>query len=356
MNIEKTVVVVGGGVGGMSFLKAFEKKKTGAKLILVEPREYAEVPFAVLRGLTDPGGFARKIRKPWTDLTSAKVVHAKAAKVTDDKVILEDGREIPFDYAVVATGSTTRGYPFIKGGAAESVIDRETQFREEGEKLVDASSVLIIGGGPIGVELAGEINAAWPAKKVTLVHGTDRLLPALPPGAGAKAWKVLTGRGVEVALNTQLQADGDGEQTSFTATDGRSFGTDLVIRAIGIRVDSAAVAAGMPDAVEETGHIRVAQDLRIAGHPSVFALGDVNDVPEIKLGATTRTQANTTAGNIQRLLADPGASLRAYKPAKPMGLITFGRKGGVAQLPFGRFDALVGMKQKDMFVSMYLGK
>ena len=53
-----------------------------------------------------------------------------------------------------------------------------------------------------------------------------------------------------------------------------------------------------------------------------------------------------------------GASkkLKAYKPAKPIGLVTLGPTAGIAQLPFGRLDFLTMMKQKDFFVPMYLGK
>ena len=50
---------------------------------------------------------------------------------------------------------------------------------------------MIIGGGPVGVEMAGELAYKYDTKKITLVNGPDRLLAALPPGAGKKAEKVL---------------------------------------------------------------------------------------------------------------------------------------------------------------------
>ena len=67
-------------------------------------------------------------------------------------------------------------------------------------------------------------------------------------------------------------------------------------------------------------------------------------------------QAGLAVKNAMTWLKNPNAKLKVYAPAKPMGVVTLGRNSGVAQLPFGRFDPIANMKQKDMFVSMYLKK
>jgi NADH dehydrogenase FAD-containing subunit len=52
---------------------------------------------------------------------------------------------------------------------------------------------------------------------------------------------------------------------------------------------------------------------------------------------------------------ESGKKLKPYKPTSgPMGFITIGRKKGIGQLPFGRMDFMIAMKQKDMFVSRFL--
>jgi NADH dehydrogenase FAD-containing subunit len=82
-------------------------------------------------------------------------------------------------------------------------------------------------------------------------------------------------------------------------------------------------------------------------------LGDINDLPSIKLGAFAARQAKLTARNIAALLEN--RPLKAFKPMTgTIGLVTLGKKGGIAQLPFGRFDPLIATKQKDLFVSRYL--
>lgn len=75
----------------------------------------------------------------------------------------------------------------------------------ENEKLKAAKSVLIVGGGPTGVELAGEIVTDFPDKKVTLVHGGARLLEFVGEKAGAKALPWLESKGVTVILNDKLE-------------------------------------------------------------------------------------------------------------------------------------------------------
>jgi NADH dehydrogenase FAD-containing subunit len=64
-----------------------------------------------------------------------------------------------------------------------------------------ADSILIIGGGPVGVELAGEIVVDFPTKKVTLIQSGDRLIDFLGPKASEKTLKWLQSRNVEVILN-----------------------------------------------------------------------------------------------------------------------------------------------------------
>ncbi len=317
-------------------------------LILVEPKDYFEIPIGVLRGLMDPEGFARRIRKPWSELTAAKHFVARATGISGDEVVLSNGDRLAFEQAIVATGATTTGYPFVKGGGAETAGARDSEFRTEGARLEAASSVLIIGGGPIGVELAGEINSVYPAKQITIVDGQDRLLPALPPGAGEKALKVLTSRGITVALNTRLEPTGD----KYVGSDGAVYSADIVYNAIGIRTDAIPVDGG--NSTNKQGQLMVDDNLRVTGRFNVFAVGDVNDVPEIKLAATARTQAGVAARNIVTLRNSTGAPLRSYKASKPMGFVTLGRKGGIAQLPFGRMDFMISMKQKDMFTSMHL--
>jgi NADH dehydrogenase FAD-containing subunit len=94
--------------------------------------------------------------------------------------------------------------------------------------------------------------------------------------------------------------------------------------------------------------------LRVKGYDNVFAIGDINDVPEIKLGALAGMQADLTAKNIMKLIKNPSNALKSYKPSKPMSMIPIGKETGAVQLPFGHPHFMISLKQKDLFVSKTL--
>ncbi|KAK9114834.1 hypothetical protein Syun_021631 [Stephania yunnanensis] len=94
-----------------------------------------------------------------------------------DSLFIADGNQITYDYLVVALGHNAY--------VPKTMIERLKQDEEENEKIKSVDSILIIGGGPTGVELAGEIFTDFPEKKVTVVHRGSRLLGFI----GAKASK-----------------------------------------------------------------------------------------------------------------------------------------------------------------------
>jgi NADH dehydrogenase FAD-containing subunit len=152
----KQIVIVGAGIAGIKIAKILSQNKQ-AKVLLVEPKEYFEVPFAQLRALLDPEDFSQGIRKPISALLpQVEHIQKKASGVKDKSLVLEDGSQLPFDYFVLATGSYFPSWTFLKSPTA-TMNTRQKEVQVEGAELEKASSVLIIGGGPVGVELAGEI-------------------------------------------------------------------------------------------------------------------------------------------------------------------------------------------------------
>ncbi|PKI71654.1 hypothetical protein CRG98_007977 [Punica granatum] len=85
---------------------------------------------------------------------------AKAVDIKEGGVVTEDGNLFPYDYLLAATGH--------RDSVPRSRRERIAQYQEEFEKIKFSNSILIIGGGPTGVELAGEIAVDFPGKKVTL--------------------------------------------------------------------------------------------------------------------------------------------------------------------------------------------
>ena len=349
MTPTSKIVVVGGGMAGYAaVVKKLEKMTDPKRIILIEPRDYVEVPFAVPRGLMDPNGFGRSIRRPIRELTSVEHVRARAREIRGNELFLENGTKISFGAAIVATGSVTKGHPFIKGGGALSESDRQVEFSAEAERIRRAGSVLLVGGGPIGVELAGEIKSSYPKKVVTIAERKDRLLPELPEPAGEKARRVLTNMGVNVLLNNACTVSSSG----CVDKSGQKIDADVLISVVGI--ETTGIQVDGPESLNDKGQLKVDAYLRVVGRTNVFAVGDVNDVAEIKLAINARGQSGVAATNCSAVLESTHRRLRTYKPAKPVGFVTLGHKSGIYQLPMGRIDFLIAVKQKDLFVSWYL--
>src|SRR4030081_1716058 len=146
---KPTVVVVGGGYGGVAVAKALDET---SDVVLVEPKDAFMHNIAALRALVDPSWLPR-IFLPYSHLlTNGRVVRDRAAVVDPHRVVTASGEEISADYVVLATGSR---YPFpAKTDLVDSHHAKE-QVRQTHRSLAPADRVLLVGAGPVGVELAG---------------------------------------------------------------------------------------------------------------------------------------------------------------------------------------------------------
>ncbi|MFW5486289.1 MAG: NAD(P)/FAD-dependent oxidoreductase [Spirochaetaceae bacterium JB067] len=345
----KKIVIAGGGIAALVLAKNLEKSQN-VEITLVEPKDYFEVPYAQLRALVEPDSFSRTIRAPYGELLK-EVTHIrkKAERIAEDTLVLADGSTESFDFLVLATGSGFSRWPFLKSGISD-MESRQKQVEKESEILQKAESVLIVGGGSVGVELAGEIAYTWPHKKISLVTGSDRLMKELDKKASRRAHTLLSGLGVEIRYNTRIDEKSDGV---WKNDQGDIFSADVIYPVTGSTVNSGWLeSSGIP--LNERKAVCVDNHLRVKGYDSIFAIGDINDVAEQKLGALATKQANVASKNILKLIADQKAPLLIYKPAKAMGFIPIGQKKGVVQISSMHPNFLISMKQRDLFVSMYI--
>ncbi len=357
-------MVIGGGYAGISVAKSLDDV---ASVVLVEPKDAFVHNVAALRALVDPAWLPR-IYLPYSGLLShGRVVQDRAAKVDAGRVVLASGEELPADFIVLATGSS---YPF----PAKSDVDRTVAAHEKTlgthAALAAAARVLLVGAGPVGIELAGEIKAVWPSKQVTLVNVADDVLGA-PFRADLKAElrRQLAGLGVQVLLGSPLQAappTEPGEPGTFTvATEaGTGVTADIWFRCYGVVPVSDYLAGGLAGARGADGLIEVTPTLQVAGQDRVFALGDVSTADRKVAGAASR-QAAIVAANIRALIeagpdaaAGPGAAgLSRYEPAPPGIVVPIGPEGGSGQRPGSEellpAELVAQLKGRDMMVGRF---
>ncbi|MEN8656491.1 FAD-dependent oxidoreductase [Marivita sp.] len=259
------------------------------------------------------------------------------------------------DISVLATGS--RYANSVTRAQSGSARDRIAEFKRHNANLQSAKRVLIVGGGPIGVELAGEITQDYPAISVTVVEASDSLLTGTSRTVAAHAQKVLEARGVSFIKGEKVTVPAYGEEpVGGTATTdmGRELPFDMIFWAVGSRANTAFMD---PAFLNERGQIKVDDHLQVKGMSGVYALGDVTDVKEVKKAIYVGNQVPVVAKNIIRHVKN--RSPRAvYKPktVDEMMFVTLGRSGGVGHMPgLGMMKAnwLIRMfKAKDMLTSM----
>ncbi|XP_031504382.1 uncharacterized protein LOC116266972 [Nymphaea colorata] len=338
------VVVIGGGPAGSLIARTLQFV---ADVVLIDPKEYFEVPWAALRCAVEPKFAERSLINHKEYLTNARLVTSTAVDLTEREIITANGRWISYDYLVIATGHPT-SVPLTR-------TERLKQFKEAHEQMKSANSVLIIGGGPTGVELAGEIASDFPAKQVTLVHKGLRLVEFIGSKASAKTFSWLTSKNVKVLLNQEITVDQlNSKQTEFVTTEGTKVQADCWFNCTGKELGSSWLREGiLKDRVNKQGQVMVDEHLRVLGTKTIFAIGDINDTAESKQGYIAQKHAILTAKNIKLLIKGGKEShLSSYKPASTMAIVSLGRKEAVAQLPF--FTAIghiPGMlKSKDLFI------
>lgn len=348
------VVVVGGGYGGIAVAQALDDV---VDVVLVEPKDAFEHNVAALRAVVDPS-WSERIHFPYDGLLRrGEVLRDRAVQVDSGSVRLESGKQLDADFIVLASGSS---YPFPGKSGTEDAHEAELRFRAGHDALLAAERVLLLGGGPVGVELAGEITAAWPAKHVTIVDILDDLLGGkFKIELRRELRRQLEERGVELLLGSPLREPpptAPGVPGTFTVVTeaGREITADLWFRCYGVVPRSEYLAGDLAALRSAEGFIEVTPTLQLPGHPNVFALGDVSSMYPKMAGAAGR-QAALVAANIRALL--DGEELNQVESRPDVILVTIGPDGGAAQLPdqdeIAGAEVAAQLKSRDMMVDRF---
>ncbi|GFP95666.1 apoptosis-inducing factor homolog a [Phtheirospermum japonicum] len=342
---KKKVVVVGGGVAGSVIAKALQEH---ADVFLIDSKEYFEISWASLRSTVEPSFAERTVINHADYLRNAHVITSTATDITRNEVITAQGRRVAYDYLVIATGHVNAG--------AYTKAERLSHYQAEQEKIKSAKSILIVGGGPSGVELAGEIVVDFPDKKVTLVHRGSRLLEFIGEKAGKKALNWLTSKKVEVILGQSVDLN-TASNGAYRTSGGETVIADCHFLCTGNPIGSSWLNETLlKDNLDSRGRLMVDEKLRVKGHNNIFAIGDITDIPELKQGYLAQAHASVAAKNLKALIKGQSErKLSSYKPASsPIAFISLGRKEGVAQIMrLTMVGCLPGkIKSGDLFVGM----
>ena len=376
---RQRVVVIGGGFGGLQAVSALHGAPVDVTLIdrrnfhLFQPLVYQ-----VATGALSPGEVAAPLRWVFRRQHNVRVMLASVAGFDLDarEVKLEPAVDdtapdrVSYDTLIVAGGSAYSYFgheewrdvaPEVK--SLESALDVRRRILEafeaaelepDPEKRAAWLTFVVVGAGPTGVELAGQIGelardtmrhdfrSVDPRQvEVLLVELADRVLTSFPPTLSARAQRALEQIGVTPLLgHTVVGVDEYGVEVNG-ADGSRRVPARTVIWAAGVQASTLATALAEPTGAEldRTGRITVNQDLTVPGHPEVIALGDMVRVADAS-GAGVELPGVAPVAMQQgryaaRLVRDRlrGQATPPFHYRDKGNLATIGRAKAVADLP-----------------------
>ena len=304
MSPAKQVVVLGGGFGGLHLVRRLERhlRSGEAAITLVDRQNYhlfTPLLYQVCTGELPPHAVAYPLR----DATAPAGYHFLQSEVTaidleHRRVGTADG-ELPYDNLVIAVGSVTNDFGIA--GVRENALpvkwlsDAETLKRHvldifesaatetDIARRREALTFIIVGAGPVGVELASSLRdlmdhtlrKIYPSidfyadVAIHLIEGTDRVLPAMHPKLSAIAMKRLEQQRIRVLLNTLVSEIGPGV---VHTKDGAQLRARTIVWSGGVKVNPLVVSIDLPKSKD--GRIVVDDRFRADGRDDVMVLGD----------------------------------------------------------------------------------
>jgi NADH dehydrogenase FAD-containing subunit len=326
---KPSVAVIGGGYGGITVAKALDDV---AEVTLVDPKDAFVHNVAAWRALVEPEWLDR-IFFPYEQLlSSGRFLRDRAVEVDGRSVLLDSGERLQPDHLVLATGSH---YPFPAKLEDDDAASARERVRAAHEALAAAGRVLIVGAGPSGLELAGEIKAVFPDKQVTIADiAGDILAGPYDQALRDELRRQLAGLGVELELGVKLGAlpqapPATAAAIAIAVEGGGTLEADIWFRCFGVVPQTGYLRGALADAVDERGYLRVDEHLQAA--EGVYAIGDIA-AGDRDMAGIAGAQARLLAANLTAVITGEG-ELEAYQPFPPLIAVPLGPEGGAGQLP-----------------------
>ncbi len=365
---QRRVVIIGAGFGGLELAKRIAKYDL--QVVLIDRNNFHQFQplyYQVATAGLEPSSIAFPLRKMFQSKKNIfiRITEVQSVDYQEKKINTELGY-CWYDYLVVAMGADTNYYGNQKIAqfaipmktVSEALYLRNSIFEDYEKALTSTNDaeqqsytdIVIVGGGPTGVELAGalaemkkyilpkdyhELNTR--TVDIYLIQSSDVLLKGMSDKAALAAEGFLTKLGVIIKKNTRV-TDYDGEVV--TMNDGTTIHSKKVIWAAGIRGNT---LAGLPEGVVmKDGRIMCDNFNKINGLDDVFAIGDIAYMEEStykghpQVAQVAIQQAKQLAVNFRNILTNDPLEKFHYRDLGSMA--TIGRNHAVVDLPFIKFQ------------------
>jgi len=299
---KKRVVIIGGGFGGIEVAKRL--KNLDIQIVLLDKHNYhtfQPLLYQVATGGLEPGSIAYPLRKFMQQIPNGIFRYTEVLSIIPEKNQIHTAiGELSYDYLIIATGSTTNFFSLPQETSSKMMqmkdIPQALDIRSfilenyEAALLLDdfnkrqsLLNIVIVGGGPTGVELAGAIGEMkkkilpkdypeldFRKMEVHIFDATDRLLNTFSEKNSQRAADYLKDFGVNVWINTAV-TNFDGEKVYLS--NGKTIDAQTLIWAAGVK---GLPINGLPEGTIVGGNrISVDEYCKVKGFGNVFAIGDV---------------------------------------------------------------------------------
>ncbi|HJU45596.1 MAG TPA: NAD(P)/FAD-dependent oxidoreductase [Chitinophagaceae bacterium] len=296
------LIIIGAGFGGLKLATALSNKP-GFDILLIDRVNYHQFQplfYQVATSGLDASNISFPLRKVFQKSRNVRIRMAEVKQVdTDQKQVITDIGDFGYDVLVIATGAGNNFFgnknmaeyalPMKSTLEAIALRNRLLQNFEEALQAKDEKemqkylNIIVVGGGPTGVELSGAIadmrhyvlpkdypEIDFSKMKIFLLEGTSRTLATMSEKSSVQSCTYLKRLGVIVKTGTLLK-DYDGETATFQ--NGDTIGSKIVIWAAGIKGN---VPAGIDPALVAKGNrIKTDRYNKIQSFKDIYAIGDV---------------------------------------------------------------------------------
>ncbi len=359
------IVIAGGGFGGLRLARKLNNKP-GFEVVLVDRFNYHQFQplfYQVATAGLDASNISFPLRKVFHNSRNVKFRMAEIKEIRPtDRVLVTDKEEISYDRLVLAMGADTNFFGNM-GLASEAFSMKSTvealQIRHrllqnfedalrisDPEELQRLMNIVVVGGGPTGVELSGALaemklyvlpkdypELDFSKMNIFLLEGSERTLATMSQSSSRQSKAYLEKLGVSLLTGT-LVKDYDGREVILQ--NGNRIPSGMVIWAAGIRGN---VPKGvMEKDIVRGGRIRVNRYCELEGQPGIYAVGDLawmetpkypNGHPQVAQGAIQ--MADLIAENLKREQKG-NTERKAFEYVDKGSMATVGRNLAVVDL------------------------
>ncbi|POS81009.1 oxidoreductase [Diaporthe helianthi] len=332
----RNVVVIGGSYVGINAAKELANVLPAThRVLLIDPHSHFNHLFAFPRFAILPdyehkafipysGLFTASPNKDLHAFVQAKVISLKSKELTLDRE-WQGSRQLSFDYLVAATGTRLASPGSMPSDDKASAVEYLKRYNQG---IKNSKSVILIGGGAVGVQMACDLKEIYPDKDVTLVHSRQHIMPVYHEKLSDMIKARFAELGVKFIGGSRVNIPQDGyplggggggtgePPITVSLQDGRTLTADFVVQATG-QIPNTQFLMDLPASLSsssssgdsslvnpENGFIRVRPTLQFQDHayPHLYALGDVADSGAHKAARPGMAQAQVVAKNIQAMV------------------------------------------------------